>query len=78
MWCLLVLAVVFQATAVSSAQRPPDKAFIDLAKQADVSQLDKTLSKQRLEDWFKTVVGPQATITWSTTDCGEGDSSSTA
>jgi hypothetical protein len=59
----------------TAAQQPDDDPFIALAKQADVSALDTTLAKQRFEDWFRAVVGPQAKISWGRTDCGEATGS---
>ena len=71
---ILTLLLLVQA-APAPVKLPSDKAIIERAQKADVASLDKTLKKQRLDDWLKETLGPKAVIKWSVTDCGEGSGS---
>ena len=70
------------AIGVISPQAPPqapklpsDKVIIERAQNADVATLDKTIKKQRFEDWLTQTLGAGAKVAWSTTECGEGTGS---
>lgn len=74
---MVLLSLVLAAGVISpqAPKLPSDKAIIERAQKADVSTLDKTLKKQRLDDWLKQILGPGARLSWGTTDCGEGSGS---
>jgi hypothetical protein len=72
---VLSLAVAIGVISPQAPKLPSDKVIIERAQNADVATLDKTIKKQRLEDWLTQTLGAGAKIAWSTTDCGEGTGS---
>lgn len=43
---------------------------IELVKEASVQVIDSTLADTKFANWFRDVVGPNATISWAAEDCG--------
>jgi hypothetical protein len=62
---LLVLVVL------GAPQAPTPAAAIRAAKNAVVQDMDKTLPRATFESWVQGLVGAEATLEWSTNDCGE-------
>ena len=71
----VAIGVISPQSPPQTPKLPSDKVIIERAQKADVTTLDKTLKKQRLEDWLTQTLGAGAKVTWSTTDCGEGTGS---
>jgi hypothetical protein len=62
--------LLFLISTLCNAQSQ-EKKFITYAQNINVCDLDSTLSKQRFEDWLKSLVGPKVTTEWEVNDCGE-------
>ena len=62
--CLLILLNQTQA------QRGEER-MIAFAKQINASKLDTRLPPQRLDEWFRDLVGSEAIVKWELNDCGE-------
>ena len=69
---LVCIVAMLVTTALAQTQfRYSNEYVIARARRSDVSKLDSRLTEQRFDEWFKTVVGPDAKIRWEANDCGE-------
>ena len=64
------LAIVTLALALGQAPQM-QTAAINAAKNSIVRDIDKTLPSVTFEAWLQELVGAQAILKWSVTDCGE-------
>jgi hypothetical protein len=65
------ILLVFVLVVLGAPQAPPQAAAIRAAKNAVVQDMEKTLPRATFETWVQGLVGAQATLKWSTNDCGE-------
>jgi hypothetical protein len=64
------LALMFLALAAGT--EPAEQDVLAYAKRLNVNQIDSRLGSERYQDWLRRTLGPNATITWGSDDCGEG------
>jgi hypothetical protein len=64
--------VAFGVVLLALVHEPPPREVIAYAKQLDVKKIDSRLGSERYEVWLTRTLGPDATITWESDDCGEG------
>jgi hypothetical protein len=65
---LLTTAVLGASQALTPL---PESKAIDAAKNAIVSEVDRTLPKTTFARWLRDVAGPHAETKWEVNDCGE-------
>ena len=61
-FCLLGSAIMAQSH---------ETQVVNYARRIKASTLDSSLPRTSIEEWFRSVVGPKAKISWETNDCGE-------
>lgn len=66
-----VLFFAFCLLAPVIMAQPDETRVINYARRIKASTLDSSLPRTTIEAWFRSVVGPQAKISWETNDCGE-------
>ena len=60
-----------QAQAKPQAPRVPDEVVIAAAKKILAADIDPKLPRVPVEEWVRSVVGPQPKLEWGVNDCGE-------
>jgi hypothetical protein len=67
---IIVICGVSGSTFVDAQSSSRDKRMIKYAKNLQVSKLDSSLPKQRVETWLQSLVGAKTVVAWEINDCG--------
>jgi hypothetical protein len=67
---MMAFAVMLLALAAGTA--PSQGDVLAYGKRLNVNRIDSHLGSERYQAWLGRTLGPDATITWSSDDCGEG------
>ena len=57
---------------LAAGTSPSERDVLAYGKRLNVNRIDSHLGSERYPVWLGRTLGPDATITWSTDDCGEG------
>src|SRR6185312_2333801 len=58
--------------SLAAGTAPSERDVLAYGKRLNVSRIDSHLRSERYAAWLARTLGPDATITWSSDDCGEG------
>jgi hypothetical protein len=66
-----MVALVLMVLTLASGTGPSPRDVLAYGKRLDVSRIDPRLRSERYEAWLGRTLGRDATIAWSSDDCGE-------
>jgi hypothetical protein len=69
-----VVAFAVMLLALAAGTAPSQGNVLAYGKRLNVNRIDSHLASERYQAWLGRTLGPDATITWSSDDCGEGGS----
>jgi hypothetical protein len=58
--------------SLAAGTAPSERDVLAYGKRLNVNRIDSHLGSERYPAWLGRTLGPDATITWSSDDCGEG------
>ena len=64
--------VAFGVILLALVHEPTPWEVVAYGKQLNVNRIDSRLGSERYDAWLARTLGPDATITWESDDCGEG------